>query len=89
MSFLGSKSEARAIIAEIELSENTHSNSGSAILKGYSTPGGAANSAKPSGETLMPGRLRAGIKKPRTRTDSLTRSYGSTGSNVATGSVKG
>jgi hypothetical protein len=75
MSYYGSKSDARACIAEIELSENTHSNTGSAILAGYSTPGGAANSAKPHAETLMPGRLRAGIKKPRTRTDSLTRKY--------------
>ncbi len=75
MSFLGSKSDARAIISEIELSENSHSNTGSAILNGYSTPGGAAMSAKPSNEVLQPGRLRAGIKKPRTRTDSLTRKY--------------
>lgn len=75
MSYLGSKADVKACIAEIELSENTHSNTGSAILNGYSTPGGAAMKAKPSGETLMPGRLRAGIKKPRTRTDSLTRKY--------------
>jgi len=75
MSYFGSHSDAKACIAGVELSENTRSNTGSAILAGYNTPGGAANVAKPSGETLMPGRLRAGIKKPKTRTDSLTRKY--------------
>jgi hypothetical protein len=73
MSFLGSHAEAKSVIAGIELSENTRSNTGSAILAGYNHPGGAAQSAKPSGETLMPGRLRAGIKKPRTSTDTLRR----------------
>jgi hypothetical protein len=80
MSFCLSRSEAQKIIAEIELSEYSRSNAGSMILKGYSTPGGAADGAKPAKETLMPGRLRAGINKPRTRTDSLTRKYASTGS---------
>jgi hypothetical protein len=75
MSFYGSHSEAKSIIASIELSENTHSSTGSPILMGRSTPGGAADAAKPHAETLMPGRLRAGIKKPKTRTDSLTRKY--------------
>jgi hypothetical protein len=82
MSFFGSHAEAKAVIAEIELSENTRSNTGSAILHGHSTPGGAANSAKPHAENLMPGRLRAGIKTPKTRTDTLTRHYGSTGSGA-------
>lgn len=80
MSFMGSKSEARAIIAEIECSENSHSNSGSKILHGYDHPGGATSGVKPASETLMPGRLRAGINKPRTRTDKLTRKYASTAS---------
>jgi hypothetical protein len=75
MSYFGSHAEAKAVIATVELSENTHSNTGSPILLGRSTPGGAADAAKPHSETLMPGRLRAGIKKPRTRTDSLTRKY--------------
>jgi hypothetical protein len=78
MSYLGSHTDAKACISEIELSENTRSSAGSAILHGYDHPGGAAQSAKPAGETLMPGRLRAGIKKPRTRTDTLTRLYGAT-----------
>lgn len=75
MSYFGSRADVKATISEIELSENTHSNTGSAIRDGYSGPGGAASQAKPAGETLMPGRLRAGIKKPKTRTDSLTRKY--------------
>lgn len=82
MSFYGSHSEAKSIIAEIEVSENTRSAKGSAILHGHSMPGGAAHAAKPHSETLMPGRLRAGINKPRTRTDTLVRHYGSTGSGA-------
>lgn len=75
MSYFGSCADVKATISAIELSENTHSNTGSPILAGRSTPGGAADAAKPHSETLMPGRLRAGIKKPKTRTDSLTRKY--------------
>ena len=76
MSYFGNlHGETYANIAAVELSENTRSNTGSAILKGYDTPGGAAMGHPPASETLMPGRLRAGIKKPRTRTDSLTRKY--------------
>jgi len=78
MSFSQTKEYARSIISEIELSENSHSNTGSAILHGYNTPGGAAMSAKPANETQMVGRLRAGIKTPRTRTETLTRLYGAT-----------
>lgn len=80
MSFYGSHGEAKSIIAGIELSENTRSNSGSKIYAGHSEPGGAAMGHKPASETLMPGRLRAGINKPRTRVDSLTRKYASTAS---------
>jgi hypothetical protein len=81
MSFHGTKGEARGIIGEIELS-NTHGSGGtSPILHGASSPGGAANHAKPSGETQIVGRLRAGIKTPRTRTDSLTRKYAASGSS--------
>lgn len=80
MSYFGTKADVKACIAEIELSENTHSNSGSKILAGYSGPGGAAEGTTPAGETLMPGRLRKGIKTPRTRTDSLTRKYAASGS---------
>ena len=75
MSYHGSCADAKAAIASVELSENTRSNSGSKILAGSSTPGGAASN-KAAHETLQPGRLRAGIKTPRTRTDSLTRKYG-------------
>jgi len=80
MSYYGRKSDAKADIESVEVSEYSRSNSGSPILHGSSKPGGAADMAKPSGETLMPGRLRAGIATPKTRTDTLTRSYGSTGS---------
>lgn len=79
MSFLGSKSEARAIIADIELSPTTGAGGTSRIRDGVSTPGGAAAMAKPAHETQEVGRLRAGIKSPRTRTDSLTRKYAASG----------
>lgn len=75
MSFCGSKSDAKACIADIELSENTRSNTGSKILSGSSSPGGAANSAKPSGETMSQKRTSL-----RTATSSLRRKYASTGS---------
>lgn len=78
MSYYGSIAEAKSTIASIELSENTHSSSGSKILAGHSGPGGAAGGTKPAGENLQPGRLRAGINKPLTRTDTLTRKYAST-----------
>jgi hypothetical protein len=75
MSFALGMSEAKACIASVEVSEGTRSASGtSPILNGASGPGGAASKAKPAGETQQVGRLRAGINKPRTRTDSLTRS---------------
>lgn len=73
MSFYGSRSEVVSIIGQVEESENTHSSTGSKILNGHGGPGGAAEKAKPSGETLKPGRLRAGINTPKTSTDSLTR----------------
>lgn len=80
MSFCGSKADAKACIADVELSENTRTSSGtSPVRDGASSPGGAANSAKPAGETQIVGRLRAGIKTPKTRTDSLTRKYASSG----------
>jgi len=88
MSFFGLISDAHACIEHVELSENTHSNTGSPILHGRSTPGGAADSAKPSGEVLQPGRLRAGIKTPRTRTDTLTRLYAATDREHPTGQGK-
>lgn len=76
MSYFGNLYEqARANIAHVEVSENTRSATGSAILAGYDGPGGAAAGTKPAGETQMVGRLRAGIKTPRTRTDKLTRKY--------------
>lgn len=81
MSFLGSKAEARAIISDIQVDSAQGSGGTSPILRGASSPGGAANSAKPAGETQIVGRLRAGIKTPRTRTDSLTRKYAASGSN--------
>lgn len=89
MSFYGSHAEAKACIAEVEVSENTHSSSGSKILAGHNHPHAGEGNAyhdKPSGETLMPGRLRAGIKTPLTRTDTLTRKYASTGSGGESGS---
>lgn len=74
MSYLGSKSDAVAAIASVELSENTRTSSGtSPVLHGASGPGGAASKAKPAGETQIVGRLRAGINKPLTATDSLKR----------------
>lgn len=74
MSFLGSKSDAVAAIASVEVSENTRTSSGtSPVLHGASGPGGAAAKAKPAGEVQIVGRLRAGINKPLTKTDSLTR----------------
>lgn len=76
MSFPGSLSDAKGNIASVELSENTRTSSGtSPIYKGVDTPGGMANSAKPAHETQQVGRLRAGINKPKTRTDKLTRKY--------------
>lgn len=68
MSFYGSHGEAKSIIASIELSENTHSNSGSKILSGHGSPGGAAEKAKPAGETMSQKRT-----KLKTATDSLVR----------------
>lgn len=79
MSFAQPFSEARSIIRNIEQDESQGSGNTSPILSGASTPGGAAEKAKPSGEVLQPGRLRAGIKTPRTRTDSLTRKYAASG----------
>lgn len=76
MSYFGSISDARSAIASVESSENTHTSSGtSPILNGASGPGGAASKAKPAGEVQEVGRLRKGIKTPKTRTDSLTRHY--------------
>jgi hypothetical protein len=82
MSYMGTKHDVQACIAEIEESENTHSNRGSAILHGYSTEQGGPKNEVPAKETLHVGRLRKGIKTPRTRTDTLTRHYGSTGSGA-------
>jgi hypothetical protein len=80
MSYLGSCADVKREIAEIECSENTHSSSGSKIYAGHSHPGGATNmDDKAANEVLMTGRLRAGIKTPRTRTDKLERKYASTG----------
>lgn len=70
MSFMGSFSDAKGIIANIELSENTRSNSGSKILMGHSSPGGAAEGHPPAHETMSLKRTKA-----RTRTESLTRRY--------------
>lgn len=81
MSFLGSLSEARGNIHEVEVSNDVgHSKGGasSPILNGASGPGGAASGTTPAGETQIVGRLRKGIKTPRTRTDSLTRLYAAT-----------
>lgn len=77
MSYMGSCADVKATISAIELSENTHSSSGSNILHGSSTPGGAANSAKPAGETMSQKRT-----KLKTSTDTLRRKYGSTGSGA-------
>ena len=82
MSYLGSVADVHSAIDAIEESENTRSNVGSAILHGYSSEQGGPKGEVPAKETLMVGRLRKGIKKPRTRTDTLTRHYGSTGSGA-------
>ena len=81
MSFCLSKEAAHACIESVELSENTRSSSGSKIYAGYSHPGGATEGTKPAKEVLQPGRLRAGINKPLTRTDTLQRKYAATGHN--------
>lgn len=75
MSFYGSHSEAKSIIASIEVSENSRSCSGSKILKGHSSPGGAAEGHPPASETMSQKRT-----KLRTATDSLRRKYASTAS---------
>lgn len=80
MSFCQTKEVARAIISDIEVSHTHGADSTSPILRGASGPGGAAAGTKPAGETQRVGRLRAGINKPRTRTDSLTRKYAASGS---------
>lgn len=82
MSFFGSLADARANIHEVEVSNNVgHAKGGatSPILRGASGPGGAASGTTPAGETQQVGRLRKGIKTPRTRTDSLTRKYAASG----------
>lgn len=79
MSFLGSKSDARAIISEIELSPTTGAEGTSKIRDGVSSPGGAAAHARNASETQIVGRLRHGIKSPRTATDSLRRKYAASG----------
>lgn len=82
MSFLGSISDARAIIHEVEVSNDVgHSKGGatSPILNGASGPGGAASGTTPAGEVQHVGRLRKGFKTPRTRTDKLTRKYAASG----------
>lgn len=69
MSYPCSVADAKASIASIELSESSRSNTGSKILNGSSTPGGAANGNKASGETMTQVRT-----KLKTKTDSLRRS---------------
>jgi hypothetical protein len=76
MSYPGLYDSVMKDIVNIEVSAtHGHANT-SPIRDGASTPGGAANLAKPAHETQMVGRLRAGIRTPRTRTDKLTRRYG-------------
>lgn len=74
MSFCGSKSDARAAIASVELSDTTGSGGTSPIRSGASGPGGAAAKAKPAGQTLSAGSGRANSIKPKTATESLRRS---------------
>ncbi len=79
MSYLGSKSQARAEIADVQVDTGSIGASPtSPTLHGAGSPGGAANGTTPAGEVQMVGRLRKGINKPRTRTDSLTRLYAAT-----------
>lgn len=81
MSFARSKEEAVSIIRDIEMSNdigNVKGKGTSPIFRGASSPGGATEGTKPASETQVVGRLRQGIKTPKTRTDSLTRNYGST-----------
>lgn len=75
MSYPCSRADAIAVISEIEESENTHSNSGSSILHGSSSPGGAASGTAPASGVLEQKRT-----KLHRRTSELTRSYGSTAS---------
>ena len=79
MSFFGSFSEAKSIVHEIEVSNDVGHSKGkesSKIYSGHESPGVENRLAS---ETLQPGRLRAGIKTPKTRVDKLTRKYASTG----------
>lgn len=79
MSFFGSLSEARANIHDVERSTNIGHSVGKAssgMLRGHSTPG---SENLPAGETQQVGRLRKGIKTPKTRTDTLTRKYAASG----------
>lgn len=79
MSFLGTKAQARADIASVQVDTGSiGSGATSPILNGASSPGGAANGHVPSNETQQVGRLRKGIKTPKTRTGELTRLYAAT-----------
>lgn len=81
MSFCLSKGEAVSIIHDVEVSNDIgHSKGGasSPIFRGASSPGGATAGTTPAGEVQQVGRLRKGIKTPKTRTDSLTRLYAAT-----------
>lgn len=69
MSFAQSYAEAKSCINKVEV---TPSISTSPVREGSDSPGGAANGNK-ANTTHTVGRLRAGIKTPKTRTDKLTR----------------
>lgn len=77
MSYLGSMSDAKAAIASVELSENTRTSSGSSPVRdGSNGPGGAAvQLAGGTAKEWTVGRLRAGIKTPKTKHSGLVRKY--------------
>lgn len=75
MSFYGTLEDAKAAIHSVESSEDVGHAKGkgsSKLLHGESHPG-VHN--KPAGEEQRVGRLRSGIKSPKTRTGKLTRKY--------------
>lgn len=76
MSYHGNLSDAREAIHSVESSHDIGHSKGkpsSKAGKGHTSPG---PSNTPAGETQHVGRLRQGVKTPKTRTGTLTRKYG-------------
>lgn len=73
MGYFGNMSDAKANIREVEVTDSSGLRSATSPVEAGSEHNGVEN--VPAKETLHVGRLRAGIKTPRTRTDKLTRKY--------------